>query len=228
MKVSDYLATVSLFRGLPEKQLDELAPAVSIRRVRRGERIFSEGDKGTGFYVVLEGQVKIFKVGMDGKEQIIHVFDNGQVFAEVALFENSVFPAHAQAMKDSKLLFVPKATFSEVIKTDPALAMNMMATLCMRLRQLVNMIESLSLKEVPGRLAAYLIHLVHEQENRSNVRLDISKTALASILGTIPETLSRVLKKMARRGLIKIDGPDITILDLESLEELASGDMKLV
>jgi CRP/FNR family transcriptional regulator len=97
----------------------------------------------------------------------------------------------------------------------------MLAVLSMRLRQFTAQIESLSLKEVPGRLASYLILLSEEHKNTVMVTLSISKGQLASLLGTIPETMSRILAKMSSMNLIRVNGRDIRLLDMEGLRDLA-------
>ena len=97
----------------------------------------------------------------------------------------------------------------------------MLAMLSMRLRQFTLQVENLSLKEVPGRLASYLLVLSEEQKSKETVLLPVSKGQLASLLGTIPETLSRILAKMSGKGLIQVDGSDIHLLDPVGLEELA-------
>ena len=92
----------------------------------------------------------------------------------------------------------------------------------MRLRQFTVQVENLSLKEVPGRLASYLIYLSEEQENELSVKLTISKGQLASLLGTIPETLSRIFAKMTDQQLIAVNGRQIRLLDPAGLESLAT------
>lgn len=99
----------------------------------------------------------------------------------------------------------------------------MLASRSMRLREFTVHVERLALKEVPGRLAAYLIHLIDEQEDEKDiVFLNISKVQLSSLLGTTPETLSRILSEMADRGFIEVKGRDIMILDHAGLEQLAA------
>jgi CRP/FNR family transcriptional regulator len=97
----------------------------------------------------------------------------------------------------------------------------MLAVLSMRLRQFTVQVENLSLKEVPARLAGYLIYLAEEQGSDDSVTLEISKGQLASLLGTIPETLSRIFAKMSSQGLIEVRDRTIRMLDLKSLEELS-------
>lgn len=101
--------------------------------------------------------------------------------------------------------------------------MNMMANLAMRLQHFTLMIENLSLKEVPGRLAAYLLYMCKQNECRETVEIDISKGQLASLLGTIPETLSRILRKMSEKGILSVSGRKIKLLDKKALHEIVEG-----
>ncbi|NOX24821.1 MAG: Crp/Fnr family transcriptional regulator [Deltaproteobacteria bacterium] len=195
--------------------------------VKRGGLIFSEGDPGSGFYVVVTGKVKIFKLSPDGKEQILHIFPPREPFAEAAIFAGDPYPAHAVAMSASRLFFFSRRSFLELIRSKPDLAMNMMAALSMRLKKFTAMIEALSLKEVPGRLATHLLLLSEQQDHSAEIRLDLAKNSLASLLGTIPETLSRILAKMTGQGLIEANGKVIKILDIDTLEDLAAGERRL-
>lgn len=226
MKVIEALTTVPLFQGMDTSQLQKLSTIVGDQHYSRGQTIFAEGDEGVGFYVVISGRIKIFKLSSDGKEQILHVFGSGEPFAEAAVFVGARYPAHALALEPSRVFFFPRQAFTVLIQENPALAMNMLAALSVRLKKFAHLIESLSLKEVPGRLAVHLLLLAEEQE-QDEVRLDLSKTHLASLLGTIPETLSRILTKMNKQGLIVTNGPTITLLDRDALEALASGDERL-
>lgn len=226
MKIEEALTTIPLFKGMDQGQLLKLTAIVTDKNYGRGQSIFAEGDEGIGFYVVISGKVKIYKLSSEGKEQILHIFGGGEPFAEAAVFVGARFPAHAQALETSRIFFFPRQAFIHLIEENPALAMNMMAALSMRLKEFAHLIESLSLKEVPGRLAVHLLLLANEQE-RDEIRLDLTKTHLASLLGTIPETLSRILTKMAKLGVIATNGPLISILDRDALEAIASGDERL-
>jgi CRP/FNR family transcriptional regulator len=224
--VAKQLAGIPLFAGLSKGQYEALARIGVRHACRKGERIFSEGDEGTGFYVVIAGRVKIFKVSTDGKEQILHLLGPGESFGEVSVFTGQGFPADAVTAVQSTLLFFPRQAFSALIQKDPALALNMMAQLSRRLMQFAGLIEDLSLKEVPGRLAKYLLYL-SEKNGEGEMKLDVSKGQLASLLGTIPETLSRILAKMNRRELIRSRGAQIRIMDRRGLEAIALEGKKL-
>ncbi|MGX9726672.1 MAG: Crp/Fnr family transcriptional regulator [Candidatus Electronema sp. VV] len=197
-------------------QLSEIAQE---RHFGRGESIFFEGDPANGFYVISQGQVKVFKVSLGGKEQILHIFGLGEPVGEAAVFSGQPFPANAISLVPSSALFFPRKDFANLISTSPDLALSMLAVLSRRLRQFAAQIESLSLKEVPGRLAAHLVYLAEEQCRTDQVTLDIPKGQLASLLGTSPETLSRILHSLSAEGLIRVDGRKIELLNYEELRE---------
>ena len=206
-----------LFEGLPTEQTEALAAIAVEKTFQRGENIFFEGDKGIGFYMVGEGRVKIFKVSFAGKEHILHIFGPGEPFGEVPVFHGQPFPATAEALEKTATLFFPRDAFVLLVEANPSLALNMLAVLSQRLRRFAGQIESLSLKEVPARLAGYLLYLSHEQGESEEVELDISKGQLASLLGTIPETLSRIFGKMSDEGLIQVNGRKISLLNRVAL-----------
>ncbi|MCD6297005.1 MAG: Crp/Fnr family transcriptional regulator [Deltaproteobacteria bacterium] len=220
-KLLDTISRVPSFSGLPESQLEELRDIAVDRHFNKGEIIFSDGEKGNGFFVVINGLVKIFKVSSEGKEQIFHIYGPGEPFGQVAVYAGLSYPASSQAISNCHVLFFPRAAFVDLITRIPSLAMNMLAVLSRRLREFTVQVENLSLKEVPGRLAAYLLYLADEEGKEEAVTLSISKGQLASLLGTIPETLSRIFARMTELNLIEMDGRNIKLLNLNGLEELA-------
>ncbi|MCP3925519.1 MAG: Crp/Fnr family transcriptional regulator [Desulfobacterales bacterium] len=210
-----------MFAGLPDNQLKALRDIIISKDYSRGETIFSEGDEGNGFYITKSGSVKIFKLSFEGKEQILHIYGAGEPFGEVAVFTGIPFPANAVALKKSTVLFFEGKKFTELLIKDPSLSLNLLGVLSIRLKQFTVQVENLSLKEVPGRLAEHLIWLSNDQKNTKEVTLEISKGQLASLLGTIPETLSRILGKMNTESLIEVHGKKIIILDYENLVNLS-------
>jgi CRP/FNR family transcriptional regulator len=221
--VLSFMENVPLFKGLPSGQLDKLALIAAFRSVKRGELVFSDGAEANGFYVVVRGRVKVYKLSPEGKEQVLHVMEFPEPFGEVPVFAGGRFPANAQAIEEGLLLFFPRPAFVELVRSDPSLAMNMLALLSVRLRQFAGLIEGLSLKEVPARLASYLVYLSDKAGGDAVMELDIPKALLANILGTIPETLSRILAKMTTAGLLEVEGRKITLRDRKRLEEISLG-----
>jgi CRP/FNR family transcriptional regulator len=211
-----------LFQGLHESACAALSGIARQKNFLKGESIFEEGESGHGFFVVAGGRVKIFKLSAEGKEQILHIFGAGEPFGEVPVFTGRHFPANAEALEDTGTLYFPRNDFINLISSHPDVALNMMAVLSKRLHTFTDLIENLSLKEVPGRLAAFLLFQCERDPGSDTVRLDISRSQLASILGTIPETLSRIMTRMAQSGLIEVQGKrQIVIADREALQDLA-------
>lgn len=217
MKKEEILDTTTLFEGLDPKERTAIAKLIFEKTYDKGETIFFEGDDADGFYLVSGGQIKVFKMNSMGKEHILHIFGPGEPVGEVPVFSNQPFPASAEAIVRSSLYFFPRKAFVTLIENNPSIALNMLAVLSKRLRQFAAQIENLSLKEVPARLAGYLIYTAEEQDQGDMVRLPVSKGQLASLLGTIPETLSRIFSKMSDEGLIQVDGRNITIIDRQGL-----------
>lgn len=221
-KILGLISSTPLFSGLSDSDVADIAGIVKEQDVIKGEVIFSDGEPSTGFYIVASGSVKIFKLSPDGKEKILHIFGKGQPFAEVAVFSGDPYPANALSLQKSHLLFLPKKEFIALIANKPDLALSMLAVMAARLRQFSVQIENLTLKDVPARLAGYILYLIEEQGDAKSVDLDVSKNHLASILGATPETLSRVMARMAQEGLINVDGRTISIKDKKGLEDLSS------
>ena len=223
----DILKQCPLFAGLEAEDIKKIRSIALPKRVRRREILFTDGEEARGFYVVLSGKMKIYKVSPEGKEQILHIVSAPDAFAEAALFLEGTYPAFAEALSDSQLLFFPKRNFVQLIEKNPRLSINMIVTLSHYLRRFAVLVEELSLREVSSRIAKYLLDLSvrSSKEGRSpkEVELDLSKTQLALRLGTISETLSRTLAKMKAKGFIDVRGNRIQILNREALGELASG-----
>jgi CRP/FNR family transcriptional regulator len=223
MDILSFLANVPLFKGLPADQLGRIAGIAVPREYRRGEIVFSDGQEANGFYVPMRGRIKIFKLSPEGKEQVLHIMGFQEPFGEAAVFSGGRFPAYAQALEESLLIFFPASAFVDLTRHDPTLAMNMLALLSRRLKEFAGLVEQLSLKEVPGRLASYLIYESDRAAGAALIELDIPKTLLANVLGTIPETVSRVLGKMASEGIIEVEGRRIRLLERKKLEALSQG-----
>jgi CRP/FNR family transcriptional regulator len=224
---TNLLKKCPLFAGLGEDDLKKVRGISSLRQIVKKEVLFSDGEEAKGFYVILSGKVKLYKISSEGKEQILHVVSEPDAFAEAALFVEGSYPAFAEALTDSRILFIPKRDFIQLIEKNPRLSINMIVSLSHYLRRFASLIEELSLKEVSSRIAKYLIDLSlrssKEGKNPKEVELDLSKTQLASKLGTVGETLSRTLAKMKAKRIIDVKKNKVLILNRELLEELAAG-----
>jgi CRP/FNR family transcriptional regulator len=227
MDMAAQLAEIPLFKGLPHGQIEKLVRIAIDKKYRKGQTLFLEGSKATGFYTITSGRIKVFKVSLEGKEQILHIFGKGEFFGEVPMFAGGNYPAHAETLEASRVLFFPRDSFIDLLTREPSLALNMLGILSQRLRRFTQLIEDLSLREVPGRLAAYFLYLSNRRKDSDSFELDITKAQLASFLGTIPETLSRILSRMSQQQLIKVEGRKIIVFDRTALESLAAGEKLL-
>ncbi|MBD3160601.1 MAG: cyclic nucleotide-binding domain-containing protein [Candidatus Eisenbacteria bacterium] len=213
------LRQVPFFRDLDRSSLRELALSTRILSLERGADLFTEGDPCRGMFLVISGQVKIFRSALSGREQIMAIETPGAVVAELPLIDGEPYPASCSALADSEVLLVPREAFEDLLSRKPELAFGVMRLLGGRLRQLVRLVEDLSLLEVPQRLARYLLELSGRQG--ATFPLPLSNQEIAARLGTVREIVSRNLHRLAHEGAIAIDGRRITILDEERLRELA-------
>ena len=226
MSKIEFLSQTQLFHGLELEHYQALANITQLQVYEKGEFIFAQGDPGIGFFIILQGRVKVFQVSLDGKEQILKVFGWGENFAEVPAFDGGYFPASAMTIEQSQLLFFPRTEMLKLIQNYPKIGINLLAIFAKHLRQFTQLIADLSLKDVPARLAAYLLNLNTSNPGLQCFELDMSKSQLAALLGTIPETLSRAFAKLSQEQLIKITGSSIQVLDRQGLKQRA-GDFNL-
>ena len=210
-----------MFQGLPHDQLAAIAQLARRQSYSKGEMIFHQGEESGGFFVVQSGRIKVFQLSANGREQILHIFGPGDHFAEVPAFDGKCFPASAAALTGTNVLFFPRQFFLDLLEHNPTLAVNMLKSFARHLRRFSSLVDTLSLREVPGRLAAYLLKLSDQTDHPNQVELDLNKGQLAAMLGTVPETLSRVFHKLSQDGMIKMEGSIITLLNPNGLRHIA-------
>ncbi len=220
------LSQCALFEGISESDRSALLGIAMERQLAKKATLFREGEGAEGFYLVISGSVKVFKISPDGKEHILHIFGRGEPVGEVPVFSGKEFPAFAETLKKSDLLYFPRTRFLDLASRRPQILLNMLATLSMRLRKFTQKIEQLSLKEVASRLSEVLLEMAGESAKAGETdvaQLRITKAQLASQLGTTPETLSRTFQKMTRLGLIRVESRRVKLLDRKGLQVIALG-----
>ena len=217
-KIITSLESCPLFKGLNKKELEEIASLSDMISIEKRRIIFSEGDNADAFFVVSSGHVRVYKLSSSGREQTLIAIGPGTSMAEAALFADGRYPAYSAAQEDSELIRINKNGFVELIKTKPQIALNMIALLSERLRAFTRKIEQLSLMGVVPRLAEYIVRNAH---GKTEFSLEISKGDLASLLGTVPETLSRAFAKLKSGGYIHETGNAIHINNPVGLSEIA-------
>ena len=215
------LRQTSLFESLEDAYLLELVASGRRKRYDGDQTVFMQGDKATGLYVVLKGRVKVFKTSPKGREQTLMIMGPGQPVGEVAVLSGEAYPATAETLEESELLYIPRQAFLDLVAREPEVALRLLAALSSRLRSFASLIEDLSLKDVSERLAAHLLALAGQDPTGQTIHLDVSKTQLASAVGTVPETLSRAFQQLSRLGAVKTTGRTVHIENRDLLEKVA-------
>lgn len=219
MDLPKILRQSPLFAGTTDEDIAAILRICKVKEYERGEVLFDEGDMAQGFYIVAAGRVKVYKLSPEGKERILHVVQPGGNFAEAAIFADGLYPASAEPLEKSTLIFFPKRDFLDLLTAQGRIAINMIGGLSRFLRLFAGQIEELTFRDVPSRLARYLLELSNERNGA--VELPTSKSAIASRLGTVSETLSRTFRKLSDEGLIRVEGKTVVILDADRLSDLA-------
>jgi CRP/FNR family transcriptional regulator len=224
MDLTLLLRTCKLFSDLHQPELDAIQLIAARREYRKGQVIFNEGDASHGFFLLATGAVKIYRVGPDGRERVLHVVEAGDAFAEAAMFM-AAYPATAQALAPSTAIHIEKNGFKQLLARDPKLSFKLMGALVRRLAYLRNALTDLTLKEVPARFASYVLSLPADPGKPWKV--NISKTTLAQMLGTTKETFSRMLARLAQHRVLTYRGNQIKIVNRARLEKIAAGEERI-
>src|SRR5664279_3657514 len=155
----DLLKRVPVFSSLSEQEFAFLTAHLVQRNFRAGQVIFGEGEPCAGLYVVQTGNIRIFKSSAGGREQVLSIDGPGSSIAELPVFDGGTYPASAQAVNDSTLLFFSRQDFQALCVQHPGVALKVLKVVGARLRRLVGIIEELSFTTVRHRLIALLVRL---------------------------------------------------------------------
>ena len=192
----------------------------SVRRdYEAGQLVILEGEPTSGLYVVQEGWLKVSKIALDGREQIIQLLGNGDVFNAIGVFTEALNPASVTALETTRLWAIGREMMLKLLDSNPLLARLIIKDLAGRVTHLISLVEDLSLRSVEARLARLLLE--QSVEDKVHRKKWATQTEIASRLGTVPDVVSRTLRKMVEQGLIEISRSEIRILDRPGLEDVA-------
>lgn len=220
--VAEILSHQPLFRGLSDAELQLIAQSTREYRLHKNEVLFQKGDPTLGMYLVVMGQVKLSIPSPQGGEKVMHLANPGQSFGEAVTFLDRPYPLNAQATQESIVLQIDKRQLLEAIDGNPRLARKMLASLSVRLHELMTDIESCTLRSSLQKVAGYLAQEGEAFAARQYViALGSSKQTLAAHLNLAPETLSRIFNQLSRDGVIEVQGRNIHVLEHKRLRVLA-------
>lgn len=214
------------FGGLQSEERDQIIAMGHQRTAAPGAILFHHRDPYRGFYLLLEGVVHIYRLSASGRMLVLHVIQPGESFAEIPLFEpgleDPTYPATAETLRDSQFLFIPKEPFLRFVDENPRTCLHMLGQMARRQREAIRQLDALSLQDVQCRLARHLAERAPAAPGPEapTIELDVPKSILAAELGTVPETLSRALRKLEEQDLIRSDLSAITVKDPDGLRRV--------
>jgi CRP-like cAMP-binding protein len=215
----EILARSLIFSALDKEELAQLAALVTERKLKAGEFVFWEGDSPDRFCIVASGRVKVLKHSSLGREFIVAFFEPGEMFGEVAVFENKPYPASAQAETDARILSIKKDEFLSFLAKHPELALRIIGVLGGRLRDAQNRLRDIAGERVEQRLARTLLML----SSKMGESLPFTRQEIAEAAGTTTETTIRAMSRFKEAGVVRSTRGKINILDKTKLRLLAEG-----
>ena len=224
-KALEELFTASpFFEGLSPEHRQVLVQNSRLLHHGPGEIIVRRTEAARGFYMVASGRVKVYRTSPEGREQTLYHFAPGEPFCLCALFEGREFLADASALEESDILFIPYENLERMGREIPAILFNLLFLLARRLKDAMDMVESLSTRTLGERLALYVSRLHAEapdSQTPARITLPMTHRELAKIVGASKEALSRTFKSLAEKGFLLVDGREIQVLDPAGLAKLA-------
>ncbi|MBF0284790.1 MAG: Crp/Fnr family transcriptional regulator [Magnetococcales bacterium] len=214
------LGNVPLFAALTDEQLVAVVKGMRRIRLEEGENLFDDQTRADRFFLLRDGQIKLFRLSASGGEKVLEIIRPGDLFATAVMFsEEKQYPVSADALRPSEVFSFDNKTFMETLRHSPETCFRMMAEMSRRLRRQVVEIDSICLQSAVSRLINYLLEQAPSGVRSAVIQLDSPKNIIASRLSIQPETFSRVLRNLKRRGFVEVDNKTIEIADLEALRD---------
>lgn len=210
-----------VFCDLKMVELENISQHKVSNVYKKGQTLFVQGNHPYGLFCISKGNIKLTKVGPDGKESIVRVVTGGDILGHRSLFTEDNYAATATAMEDTEVCFIDKKFILSVISGNPTVAMNIINKLSRDMGLAESKLTSLHQKNVRERLAELLVSLkiTHGSKEGNRIRIDIKLTReeMATMIGTANETLIRFMTEFKEAGIIEQEGKVIYITDEEEL-----------
>ena len=214
-----------LFRDLPPGVIEHLGSYMKTRRVARGTTIFAKGDPGSGLMGVLAGAVKVSVASADGKDIVLNVFHEGEIFGEIALLDGRPRTADAIVMSDCELAVIERRDFISFLKDNPDVTLKFIEILCARLRRTSEQVQDVTFLNLPTRLAKTLLRLTAaEGASAPRRKVAITQREISQMIGRSRESTNKQLRQWAKRGWIKLERGGVSVLSPDKLAAVAAED----
>lgn len=219
---SDFLYYVPIFSDLPEDTIEQISQVGVKKNYNKDTIILMEEDESGALFIIVSGKVKVSRTSNDGREVILNILSESDIFGEMALLDGLTRSATVTAMEDSELFIIQRNQFLEFLKEHPEISIALMQELSKRLRTADMQIKSLSLKDAEGKVATVIVQLANDHGKIKQGAVEIEKLPLqqdlANMAGTSRETISRTLHSFAKKGLIELEGSKLRIYQFEKFK----------
>jgi CRP/FNR family transcriptional regulator, polysaccharide utilization system transcription regulator len=214
----------SIFKYLNSDEVTTINFEKDFRQYKRGDILYREGNRISGFYCINSGIIKVFKTGFDGKEQIIRFAKKGDIIAYRSVLSNELACTSAKVIEDCKVCFIPSEILISFIKTNSNFALELVKLACHELGEANSFITDIAQKTVRERLAEVLLFLVNDfgLDSQQFLNISLTREELANIVGTATESVIRLLSEFKSDKLIELNGRRIKILNTKGLEKISN------
>ncbi len=218
-----YLRNDLLFHSLPPHSRKLLESGLEQKKIRKGRLLYREGSFPKGIYILRTGRLKVYQSNRDGREQILHIYTRDEIMGYRPVLCNETHPVSASALEDCTYWFIPKEYFLNVVNQSPEILRLLLTSLSHEFSVWVNKITVFTQQPVRHRVALALLVLnKHYQEKDHPAEINLSRDDFASYVGTVKETLVRVLQEFKKSGIVETKGRKIRLLKPERLEEIVN------
>jgi CRP/FNR family transcriptional regulator, polysaccharide utilization system transcription regulator len=218
------LESGSIFKHLTPEETDKLNFEKDFRHYKRGDILYQEGNRISGFYCINSGIIKVFKTGFDGKEQIIRFAKKGDIIAYRSVLSNELACTSAKVIEDCQVCFIPSEILVSFIKTNPSYALELVKLACHELGEANSFITDIAQKTVRERLAEIILLLVNDfgLDEQKYLNISLTREELANIVGTATESVIRLLSEFKSDNLVELNGRKIKVLNRKALEKISN------
>lgn len=222
--IQDLLQQFPIFKDLTDLEMEPILEIANHRMYKERSHIFMQGDRLTNVYFIHQGQIKIYKTDIHGKEQIVNVLQAGDMFPHQGFFRQDDYPAHAEVLEDAILIYIPISAFENILVTHPEISIKLFKVLGDIIVDLQARLEEKILRNTYEQIILLLIRLGRShgtEDNYGKIRLtsQFTNKELANMIGSSRETVSRTLSQLKRNNLITIVEEDFLSFSEEALEE---------
>src|SRR6188768_15347 len=227
-KLRALLGAIPLFAGLSADQLDKIAALAQVRSYTGREVVVNQGEPARALFAIIRGRLKVASCGPDGRDTVLGIMAEGEVFGEVALLDGGLRSATCTAIEPCELLVIDRVQFMELLESSPAISVKLLDVLAKRLRRLSQRSEDAAFLDVPSRLARSLLDLANRFGEKGgspsrdiHIALKLSQQELGDLVGATRESVNKHLSDWTRQGIMRLQAGRMIISDMEGVRRLA-------